>query len=60
LRVNIVINVTCFDIEFVGAVGAGNPWEALHKTRFDQPRVGMVALTVLDIVAYIQDLPVKQ
>ena len=28
--------------------------------RFGQPRVGMVALTVLDIVAHIQDLPVKQ
>jgi len=60
LRVNIIINVTCFDIEFIGTVGAGNPWEALHKIRFGQPRVGMVALTVLDIVAYIQDLPVKQ
>ncbi len=60
MRVNIIINVTCFNIEFVGTVGAGNPWEALHKTRFDQPKVGTVALTVLDIVAYIQDLPVKQ
>jgi hypothetical protein len=38
----------------------GQPLEALHKTRFGQPRVGMVALTVLDIVANIQDLPVKQ
>ncbi len=51
--------------EFVGTVGAGNPWEALHKIRFGQPGVGMVALTVLDIedlvdiLAYIQSLPAK-
>jgi len=51
--------------EFVGTVGAGNPWEALHKIRFGQPGVGMVALTVLDIedlvdiVAYTQTLPTK-
>jgi thiosulfate dehydrogenase len=51
--------------EYVGTVGAGNPWEALHKIRFGQPGVGMVALTVLDIedlvdiVAYIQGLPTK-
>ncbi len=51
--------------EFVGTVGRKNPWEALHKIRFGQPGVGMVALTVLDIedlvdiLAYTQTLPVK-
>ncbi|MCH9000630.1 MAG: hypothetical protein IID48_20525 [Proteobacteria bacterium] len=51
--------------EFVGTVGQSNPWEALHKIRFGQPGVGMVALTVLDIedlvdiLAYTQILPVK-
>jgi thiosulfate dehydrogenase len=49
----------------VGTVGRKNPWEALHKIRFGQPGVGMVALTVLDIedlvdiLAYTQTLPVK-
>ncbi len=51
--------------EFVGTVGASNPWEALHKIRFGQPGVGMVALTVLDIeeliviLAFTQSLPTK-
>ena len=51
--------------EFVGTVCGDNPWEALHKIRFGQPGVGMVALTVLetedlvDIVAYCQTLPEK-
>lgn len=51
--------------EFVGTVGRNNPWEALHKIRFGQPGVGMVALTVLDIedlvdiLAYTQTLPAK-
>ncbi len=51
--------------EFVGTVGRKNPWEALHKIRFGQPGVGMVALTVLDIedlvdiLAYTQTLPAK-
>ena len=51
--------------EYVGTVCAGNPWEALHKVRFGQPGVGMVALTVLDIedlvdiVSYCQSLPTK-
>ena len=51
--------------EFVGTVAQANPWEALHKIRFGQPGVGMVALSVLsiqdqvDILAYIQTLPVK-
>jgi thiosulfate dehydrogenase len=51
--------------EFIGTVCGHNPWEALHKIRFGQPGVGMVALTVLetddlvDIVAYCQTLPEK-
>jgi thiosulfate dehydrogenase len=46
--------------EYIGTVGQANPWETLHKIRFGQPGVGMVALTVLDIedlvdiVAYTQ------
>ena len=42
-----------------------NPWEALHKIRFGQPGVPMVALVVLkvedqiDILAYTQTLPAK-
>lgn len=51
--------------EYVGTVAQGNPWEALHKIRFGQPGVGMVALEVLDIedlvdiLAYTQTLPAK-
>lgn len=51
--------------EFVGTVAADNPWEALHKIRFGQPGVGMVALSVLpiqdlvDILAYTQTLPTE-
>ena len=51
--------------EYVGTVCSGNPWEALHKIRFGQPGVGMVALAVLpmddlvDILAYCQTLPAK-
>ena len=51
--------------EYVGTVASGNPWEALHKIRFGQPGVGMVALTVLDlrdlvdILAYAQTLPAE-
>lgn len=53
------------DPEYVGTVAAGNPWEALHKIRFGQPGVGMIALTALDtqtlvdILAYTQTLPTK-
>ena len=49
--------------EYVGTVCAGNPWEALHKIRFGQPGVGMVALAslhidqLIDILAYCQTLP---
>jgi len=51
--------------EYVGTVCKKNPWEALHKIRFGQPGVGMVALTVLanedliDLTAYCQTLPAK-
>lgn len=51
--------------EYIGTVANENPWEALHKVRFGQPGVGMVALTALDlqtlvdIVAYAQTLPAE-
>ncbi len=51
--------------EYVGTVCAGNPWEGLHKIRFGQPGVGMVALInfdiddLVDILAYCQTLPTK-
>jgi thiosulfate dehydrogenase len=51
--------------EYVGTVANENPWETLHKVRFGQPGVGMVALTALDlqilvdIVAYAQTLPAE-
>jgi cytochrome c553 len=51
--------------EYVGTVADETPWKALHKIRFGQPGVGMVALAVLDIqdqvdiLAYIQTLPVE-
>jgi len=51
--------------EYVGTVAKDNPWEALHKIRFGQPGVGMVALNVLpiedlvDILAYAQTLPTE-
>lgn len=51
--------------EYVGTVGKGNPWEALHKIRFGQPAANMAALSVLpiqeqvDLLAYIQGLPTK-
>ena len=51
--------------EYIGTVARANPWEALHKIRFGQPGVPMVALTVLevedqiDILAYAQSLPAK-
>ena len=49
--------------EYVGTVCAKNPWEALHKIRFGQPGVGMVAMIAIDIedqvdlLAYCQTLP---
>ena len=51
--------------QYVGTVGRKNTWEDLHKIRFGQPGVAMVALAVLevqdqvDILAYIQTLPAK-
>ena len=50
---------------YTGTVCTRNPWEALHKIRFGQPGVGMVALTnlpmkdVANILAYCQTLPPK-
>ena len=51
--------------EFVGTVCRKNPWEGLHKIRFGQPGVPMVALAALelgtpvDILTYCQTLPAK-
>jgi cytochrome c2 len=51
--------------EYVGTVASHNPWEALHKIRFGQPGVGMIALGALDIdllvdiLAYTQTLPAE-
>jgi thiosulfate dehydrogenase len=51
--------------EYVGTVASHNPWEALHKIRFGQPGVGMIALgaldidTLIDILAYTQTLPAE-
>ena len=53
------------DPEYVGTVARHNPWEALHKIRFGQPGVGMIALfaldidTLVDILAYTQTLPAE-
>lgn len=51
--------------EYIGTIAHENPWEALHKIRFGQPGVGMVALAVLDIedqvdiLAFTQTLPTE-
>lgn len=54
------------DPEYVGTIGAGNPWEFLHKVRFGQPGVpGMPAAFALgvadsyyaDLLAYSAALP---
>ncbi|HJO73068.1 MAG: cytochrome c [Rhodospirillales bacterium] len=51
--------------EYIGTVAQENPWETLHKIRFGQLGVGMVALNVLsvqdqvDILSYTQTLPAK-
>jgi thiosulfate dehydrogenase len=51
--------------EFIGTVAQENPWETLHKIRFGQPGVGMIALvaldidTLVDILAYTQTLPAE-
>lgn len=51
--------------EYVGTVCSENPWEALHKIRFGQPGVGMIAMIALDVdeqidlLSYCQILPAK-
>lgn len=51
--------------EYVGTIGVDNPWEGLHKIRFGQPGVPMIAMIALetqqivDILAYIQTLPTE-
>jgi len=51
--------------EYVGTICSENPWEALHKIRFGQPGVGMIAMVSLDIdeqidiLAYCQTLPAE-
>ncbi len=50
---------------FIGTVANGNPWEALHKTRFGQPGTGMCSLVqrghtaqdAADVSGYTQTLP---
>jgi thiosulfate dehydrogenase len=51
--------------EYIGTVCSKNPWEALHKIRFGQPGVGMVAMIAIDIeeqvdlLSYCQTLPAE-
>lgn len=51
--------------EYVGTVCSENPWEALHKIRFGQPGVGMIAMIALDVdeqidlLSYCQILPAE-
>ncbi len=51
--------------EYIGTIAHENPWEFLHKSRFGQPGVPMIALIVMpdealaDLLAYAQTLPVK-
>jgi cytochrome c553 len=51
--------------EYVGTICAENPWEALHKIRFGQPGVAMIAMVALDVdeqidlLAYCQTLPAE-
>ncbi|MEE8393167.1 MAG: hypothetical protein V3R66_02390 [Rhodospirillales bacterium] len=51
--------------QYAGTVCKRNPWESLHKIRFGQPGVGMMALanqdvkSLVDILAYCQTLPVE-
>lgn len=53
------------DPEYVGTVAQKNPWEFLHKARFGQPGIPMIALITLplddlaDLLAYAQTLPAK-
>ncbi len=51
--------------EYIGTIAHENPWEFLHKARFGQPGVPMIALIVMpdealaDLLAYAQTLPEK-
>jgi thiosulfate dehydrogenase len=53
--------------EYLGTVGADNPWEAFHKARVGQPgthmpaglNLGWTLQDIADLVAYLQTLPVK-
>jgi thiosulfate dehydrogenase len=53
--------------EYVGTVGADNPWEAFHKARVGQPgtqmpaglNFGWTVQDIADLIAYLQTLPTK-
>jgi thiosulfate dehydrogenase len=51
--------------EYVGTIGASNPWEMMHKILNGQPGSPMPAWrvfdlqTAVDVLAYSQTLPVK-
>jgi thiosulfate dehydrogenase len=54
--------------EYVGTIGADNPWEFLHKARFGQPGVEKMPSGVdinltpqhyADLLAYVQSLPTE-
>lgn len=54
--------------EYVGTIGAGNPWEFLHKARFGQPGIekmpsgvdiGLTTQDYADLLAYVQSLPTE-
>lgn len=53
------------DPEYVGTLARENPWEFMHKARFGQPGVPMIALimlpdsTIADLLALAQTLPEK-
>lgn len=60
-----LINFGGDEIEVIGTVAAGNPWEVLHKLLNGQPGTPMPALRALalqdalDALAYAQTLPQK-
>ena len=51
--------------EYVGTIGADNPWEFLHKARFGQPgetmpagmKLGLSDQDYANLLAYVQSLP---
>ncbi len=54
--------------EYVGTIGADNPWEFLHKARFGQPGVakmpsgvdiGLTPQDYADLLAYVQSMPAE-